>query len=94
MSTRASETPLERRVAALIVEHLHVDEPEAVDDLFEAGVLDSLSFVTLLAALEREFDIQVPVDALEFDRFGSVAAIARYVAHRLDDDDGIRFHRG
>ncbi|HEX7086295.1 MAG TPA: acyl carrier protein [Vicinamibacterales bacterium] len=94
MTIRAPETPLERRVAALIVEHLHVDEPETIDDLFEAGVLDSLSFVTLLTALEREFDIQVPLDALELDRFGSVAAIARYVAQRLDHDHSPRAHRG
>jgi len=88
MTFRASDTPLERRVAALIVEQLHVDEPEAFDDLFEAGVLDSLSFVTLLTALEREFDIRIPVDALELDRFSSVTAIARFLEQQLAHDDG------
>jgi acyl carrier protein len=58
------------------------DVPAVDADVFESGVLDSLAFVDLLAALEREFGIAIALDDLEIDHFRSVARIADFVAAR------------
>lgn len=74
---------LHDRIAALFSEALHVEVPSADTDLFEAGVLDSLAFVELLAGLEREFDLRTSIDDLEIDHFRSLAEIESFVAARL-----------
>lgn len=49
-------------------------------DVIESGLLDSLSFVTLLASLESEFEIHIDVENLDLDDFRSPRSICRYVA--------------
>jgi acyl carrier protein len=39
------------------------------EDLFEAEILDSLSFVDLLMHIEQEFDIRISIDELEDGKF-------------------------
>ena len=48
-------------------------------DVFETGVLDSIGFVELLAALEQEFGFVFQLDDLELDNFRSVRAIAAFI---------------
>ena len=74
---------LRGRVAALFATDLHLEVPGPDVDLFEEGVLDSLSFVALLSALEREFGLSVPMAALDLEHFASLDAIARFVGRRL-----------
>lgn len=68
------------RLVQLFSERLQVDVPAPDTDLFETGILDSLRFVELLAALEETFGIQVSVEELEIDDFRSVARIAHFLA--------------
>jgi acyl carrier protein len=67
-----------RRIERIFVEILHV-VVSARTDLFGSGVLDSLSFILLLSALEVEFGIQIPVDGIEIERFRTVERIAEVV---------------
>ena len=46
------------------------------DDLFQAG-LTSHASVSLMLALEEEFDLEFPDELLRRDSFESIAAIAR-----------------
>lgn len=69
-----------RRLARLFAEKLGVEAPAADTDLFETGVLDSLRFVDLLAALEEVFGVRVAIDELEIDDFRTLSRIADFVA--------------
>jgi acyl carrier protein len=55
------------------------DVPSWDTDVFEAGLLDSIGFVELLATLEREFGFVFELDDLEMDNFRSVRAIAAFI---------------
>lgn len=55
------------------------DVPSSDADLFETGVLDSIGFVELLAALEQEFGFVFQLDDLEIDNFRSVRTIAMFI---------------
>jgi len=70
---------LTRRVASLFADRLHTDVPAADTDLFETGILDSLRFVELLAALEEAFSVRIAVQDLEIDDFRSVSRIADFL---------------
>ena len=68
------------RLARLFTDRLHTEVPAADTDLFETGILDSLRFVELLAALEEAFGIRVSVEDLEIDDFRSLSRIADFLA--------------
>jgi D-alanine--poly(phosphoribitol) ligase subunit 2 len=69
-------------VARFFCDRLNVNVPSADTDLFETGILDSLTFVDLLFHLEQQFDVRVSVDELEPDSFRTVGRIAAFVAAR------------
>lgn len=48
-------------------------------DLLEAGMLDSLGLVDLLAQLEQRFGVQVDYESLEYEDLRSVASVAALV---------------
>ncbi len=81
----ADRADIERRIADVFERHLHVRVPSPETDLFESGVLDSLTFVDLLVRLEQEFGIRTTVDELEVDEFNSIARIAEFVLRRDGD---------
>ena len=67
------------RVQRLFVETLNTSAPSADADLIDSGLLDSLALVELLFALEREFDVQIPLEELDIESFRSVGQIAGLV---------------
>ena len=71
---------LEGRLAKLFTDRLNTEVPAADTDLFETGILDSLRFVELLAALEETFAVRVSVEELDIDDFRSVSRIAGFLA--------------
>ena len=71
---------LETRIARLFLERLEVEIPAPDLDLFEAGVVDSLMFVKLLATLEEQFGFRLAFEELEIDDFRTVRHMARFVA--------------
>lgn len=56
-------------------------------ELLSTGLVDSLAFVTLLLALEEEFDIQISVDDLEIDDFRTVRHIAAFLSRSVSASD-------
>lgn len=70
------------RIATLLKTSLNLTVPSTDTDLFETGILDSLSFVTFLVDLEEDFGFSTSIGDLEFDNFSSVARIAAFVASR------------
>ena len=71
---------VQARLARLFAERLDVEVPASDTDLFETGILDSLRFVELLAALEEGFGVRVTVNELEIDDFRSLTRIADFLA--------------
>jgi acyl carrier protein len=78
----ADPTALGDRIATLFQTALSLTVPSVETDLFETGILDSLSFVTFLVHLEEAFGFHASVDDLEFDNFRSISRIAAFLAAR------------
>ena len=76
---------LRDRIAAIFSAGLHLDVPSQDMDLFETGVLDSLTLVELLLRLEREFGVTTTVDDLDVATFRSIETIADFVHRRIGD---------
>jgi D-alanine--poly(phosphoribitol) ligase subunit 2 len=55
---------------------------EAETNLFETGVLDSMTLVQFILDLEERFDLRLPMEDVEVESFGSVTKIAELVAIR------------
>jgi acyl carrier protein len=75
---------IQETVGSFFVSRLHVEVPSAETDLFETGVLDSLSFVDLLLGLEQAFGVKVTIDELQIEDFRSIGKIAEFVVNRSD----------
>lgn len=71
-------------VTTFFEEVLGVEIPDDQTDLLEAGLLDSLGFVELLAHIEIEWGVLIDVETLDFEQFSSVAAIAATVHGQLE----------
>jgi methoxymalonate biosynthesis acyl carrier protein len=69
-------------IIRIFYERLNLSIPSYDADLFETGIMDSLTFVDLIVNLEQQFDIHIAADELELDDFRSVAKIAGFVAAR------------
>jgi acyl carrier protein len=76
----ASPDPsLVTRVTALIRDSVGMDVPDPTRELLASGFIDSLSFVSLLLAIEQEFGISIDIDSIELADFQSVEGIARFI---------------
>jgi acyl carrier protein len=72
------------RIRLLIREVLSVEVPDDDTDMIDAGLLDSLALVSLIAEIEHEFELELPLEDLDIDQFRSVNRIAQMLA-------GLRF---
>ncbi|MEX0721116.1 MAG: phosphopantetheine-binding protein [Balneolaceae bacterium] len=68
------------RIKQLVCTTLLVDEISTQQDLFEAGYLDSLAIVSLLVALEEEFDITLSMETLDLEEFRSVESMYNLIS--------------
>ena len=68
------------RAQRIFEDALNISAPEPDVDIIKAGLIDSLALVTLLFELEREFDVKVPLEALDVEDFRTIANIARTFA--------------
>jgi acyl carrier protein len=73
------ETSVTWKIEAIFREKLNVPVPSPTDDLFATGVLDSLGLVKLLAYLEEQFDLLVPIEDLDLESFRTLSTIADLV---------------
>lgn len=78
------------RVNQLLRERLHIEPPSNEADLLEAGLLDSLGLVALMAAIEEEFHIQISFEEIELDHFRSVIKIAEFVSGKHESNQTFR----
>jgi D-alanine--poly(phosphoribitol) ligase subunit 2 len=76
----AAATSTVDRVRLLIGDVLSIEVPAADTDMIESGLLDSLALVSLIAAIEQEFQVELPLEDLDVDRFRSADSIAQSLA--------------
>jgi acyl carrier protein len=65
------------RVAARV---LMLDDIDPTTDLIAAGLIDSLTLVELLFALEQELDVVLSLEDLDEDSFRTIEGLAAFVA--------------
>ena len=69
-----------------ILNGLHPDvDFEAIDDLYDEGMLDSLDMVRLVTEVGMEFDVQIPAEELIPENFQNVNTILALI-ERLDEE--------
>lgn len=61
----------------------HVDEISDDDDLFEEGVLESLTLAIMIPALEEEFQIEIDPEEIVPENFSTINSITSLVARRI-----------
>jgi acyl carrier protein len=75
-------TTLYKNITELFSARLGLDIPSTDTDLFESGVVDSVSFVELLLQIETTFGIPMSLGDIEFENFRTVEKIADFIASR------------
>lgn len=87
MTPGISESEIKSRVRAFVQENFLYAMPdfELGDDdrLLERGVIDSMGVAEMIAFVESEFGIVTADDDVSESNYGSLSAIARFVAARL-----------
>jgi acyl carrier protein len=71
------------RIGDVFARHLHIPPPAAEIDLFENGVIDSLTFVELISKLEQEFSIRISLETLDLNLFRSIVQIGEFIQSQL-----------
>jgi len=54
------------------------------DDIFELGLVHSLFSIQLLLFIEKEFDVEIDDEGLDFSNFRTINAIASLVESRMN----------
>ena len=75
------------RIAFIFTHKLDINVSALDSDLFENGILDSLTLVDLLAALEAEFGFHLPPGEFDIDEFRSLDRIAGFVTRYLPEPE-------
>jgi D-alanine--poly(phosphoribitol) ligase subunit 2 len=75
---------VQARVQAIAVRVLGTAAVDPDVDLIEQGLLDSLGLVELLVGVEQEFELEIPPEELQVERFRSVNAMTELVESMIE----------
>ncbi len=68
-----------------ILEDMHSDiDFETCETLIDDGVLDSFDIITLVAEIDSEFDVAIPVEEIIPDNFNSARALYALIERLAD----------
>lgn len=73
------------RIEEIFRDALSIEPPATDTDMIAAGLLDSLALVTLLAELEHEFSIRIPLENLDIEGLRTLRRVAALVERNLDE---------
>jgi len=76
------EQDLVHEIQSLFLHELSIRVGSVDVDLFQKGILDSVTMVRLAAALEKRFRVRVPIEELVLDAPCSITNIAKLTAER------------
>ena len=75
---------MEKLIEILSELHPEVDF-ETATDLVDDGILDSLDIVSLVSAIDTEFDVSIPAEEIIPENFNSTKALFALIT-RLDEE--------
>jgi acyl carrier protein len=75
-----SEQAIVARIGRVFEDTLTISAPAPDLDIIDAELLDSLTLVSLLFAIEQEFAMEIPLDSLAIDDIRTLSSIARMIA--------------
>lgn len=81
---------IQERVLNIVRESLTVENIEVEQDLIESGLLDSLSLIHLIMALEDGFEITISPEELDIEDYRSVKNMAKMVARISFENECLR----
>ncbi len=73
------QTPIRMNVMSVVCKTLTLETVAFEEDLIESGVLDSLSLIQLMVALEDEFDIRIEPEEIDFEDYRSVRSMTEMI---------------
>ena len=74
-----NEEEIVARIGSIFEDTLSMSAPAPDLDIIDAALLDSLTLVSLLFAIEQEFGIEIPLDSLEIDSLRTLSTMARMI---------------
>lgn len=74
---------LQEAVRRVFLEDLNLEISDAELDLLEAGIIDSLALVGLIAGLEERFGVSVDFDTLDLEDLRSLESISALLARLI-----------
>lgn len=77
-----SEAPTKQKIASFLARHLRAAELGGDEDIFAAGLVNSLFAMQIVLFVEKEFGVTVENEDLQLDNFRSVNAITGFVARK------------
>lgn len=74
------QIPVRMNVMSIVCKTLTLKTVTFEEDLIDSGLLDSLSIVQLMVALEEEFDIRIEPEDLDFEDYRSVSSMTDMIS--------------
>ncbi len=74
-------------IKEVLVDQLIIDQLDSEDRLERTG-LNSISFIRLAIAIEREYGFQFDDEKLNIQLFGNLKSLTEYVESKKNDDNG------
>jgi D-alanine--poly(phosphoribitol) ligase subunit 2 len=78
---------LQEAVRRVFLEDLNLEISEPELDLLEAGIIDSLALVGLIAGLEERWGVSVDFDTLDLEDLRSLETISALLARLISNDE-------
>lgn len=73
------QTLVQMIVASIVCKTLTIESIALRKDLIDSGLLDSLSLVQLMVALEEEFNIRIEPEELDFEDYRTVKSMTEMI---------------
>lgn len=77
------QAPIQMKVTTTVCNTLTLETIAYEEDLIDSGLLDSLSLVQLIVALEEEFNIRIEPEKLDFEDYRSVKSMTEMISRLL-----------
>lgn len=73
---------IQENIKEILVNRMQVQVPAYNTELMGSGLLDSMSLIEMITALEETYNITIPFEDLELDNFRSINTIVNFVLTR------------
>ena len=62
------------------------EPPHSSTSLLKSGILNSMDLISLIAELEKEFNIKIPTEDIDFETFDSIKDIEKCIKEKLSSE--------